>query len=221
MLLSVQDETRKEKLADVAYRHLEEMIVTLRLPPGEVLNEAALCEQLGIGRTPVREALQKLERERLVLIRPRRAMIVTEVDAAEHLLVLETRRVLECLIARLAAERADSRARRELEDCAVAFEAVAEAGDIDGFMRLDREFDQIMGRASGNVFAWENCAPLQSKSRRFWYYHQGMGELSHAAELHRRIMASVISGEATDAESAADGLMDYMATAAKKILTAG
>lgn len=216
--MTEEQEPKKEKLADRAYRRLEEMIVTLRLPPGEVLNEAELCDYLQIGRTPVREALQRLATERLVLIRPRRAMIVSPVDPQEHLLVLETRAVLERLIAGLAAQRADMAARRSLEQCAKDFAAAASAGDVDGFMRLDRAFDQILGQACGNPFAWECCTPLQSKSRRFWYYHQGAAELDHAAELHRKIMAGVISGDPDEAQAASDALMAYLTQAAEKVL---
>ncbi|WP_259780639.1 GntR family transcriptional regulator [Aestuariispira ectoiniformans] len=214
-----QQKPKKEKLADRAYRQLEEMIVTLRLPPGDVLNEASLCEKLDIGRTPVREALQRLATERLVLIRPRRAMTVSPVDAQEHLLVLETRAVLEHLITGLAAERADAQARRALQDCAQAFATAAADKDIDGFMRLDREFDQILGEACGNPFARECCTPLQSKSRRFWYCHQGVGELAYAADMHRRIMAGVISGDPVEAQEASDALMAYLVAATRRVLS--
>ena len=86
---------KKEKLADKAYRLLEELIVTLTLPPGSILSEPELSEKLAIGRTPIREALQRLAADSLVLIQPRRAIIVSDVHVSEHLVVLETRRILE------------------------------------------------------------------------------------------------------------------------------
>ncbi|MEE3092729.1 MAG: GntR family transcriptional regulator, partial [Pseudomonadota bacterium] len=90
-------------LSDQAYEGLEEMIVTLHLEPGAVLSEAELSEQLGIGRTPIREALQRLAREGLVLILPRKGILVSEINPGKQLLLLEVRRELERLLARSGA----------------------------------------------------------------------------------------------------------------------
>ena len=97
---------RTESLTDKAYSVLEEMIVTLRLEPGEVLSEVALSQELKIGRTPIREALQRLAREGLVLILPRKGILVSDINPRKQLLLLEVRRELERLIARSAAQRA-------------------------------------------------------------------------------------------------------------------
>ena len=91
--------SRGETLTEQAYRLLEEQIVTLRLRPGEVLSEQTLVGDLGIGRTPIREALQRLAREGLVTILPRKGILVTETDPRKQLLVLEVRRELERLLA--------------------------------------------------------------------------------------------------------------------------
>ena len=86
-------------LTDRAYRELEEMIVTLQLSPGTVLSEQALAVRLKIGRTPIREALQRLARDGLVVIMPRRGIMVSEINVKLHLRLLEVRRVLERLMA--------------------------------------------------------------------------------------------------------------------------
>src|ERR1051325_573898 len=93
-------------LTDRAYRELEEMIVTLQLSPGTVLSEQALAVRLKIGRTPIREALQRLSRDGLVVIMPRRGIMVSEINLRLQLRLLEVRRELERLMAALAAERA-------------------------------------------------------------------------------------------------------------------
>ena len=216
--MSIQIGAQREKLADRAYRELEELIITLRLRPGSILNEPDICNELQIGRTPVREALQKLAAERLVTIQPRRAMIVSEVHASEHLIVLETRRELERLIAASAAKRADKQERAQLRDCAEAIRQAANDGDIDEFMRQDKEFDRILGQAARNPYASQSCQPLQSLSRRFWYYHQGEAELSIAADLHTQIMTAVADGEPAKAAEASDNLMDYLESAARKVI---
>ena len=114
-------------LSDQAYEGLEEMIVTLRLEAGAVLSEAELSEKLGIGRTPIREALQRLAREGLVLILPRKGILVSEINPGKQLLLLEVRRELEAhreLTGREDGERAVghvagrlARARVDVVDC--------------------------------------------------------------------------------------------------------
>ena len=93
-------------LTDKAYAQIEELIVTLQLPPGTVLSELVLADRLGIGRTPIREALQRLSRDGLVNILARRGVLVSEIDLRAQLRLLEVRRELERLMARSAAERA-------------------------------------------------------------------------------------------------------------------
>jgi len=105
-----------ETLTDRAYRAIEEQIVTLQLAPGAVISEAMLSERLKIGRTPIREAIQRLARERLMVIMPRRGIMVSEVNIQTQLRLLEVRRELERLIARNAARRANDAERAEFAD---------------------------------------------------------------------------------------------------------
>ena len=106
-LLPNHDELlQAETLTEKAYRALEEEIVTLRIPPGSVVSEAILSRRLGVGRTPIREALQRLAREWLVVIMPRRGIVVSEIDPIRQLRLLEARREIERFLARSAAKRA-------------------------------------------------------------------------------------------------------------------
>src|ERR1700749_2398524 len=95
-----------ETLTEKAYRALEEEIVTLRIPPGSVVSEAILSRRLGVGRTPIREALQRLAREWLGVILPRRGIVVSEIDPVRQLRLLEARREIERFLVRSAAKRA-------------------------------------------------------------------------------------------------------------------
>src|SRR6266704_7108242 len=101
-------------LADKAYQAIRELIVSLELAPGAVIDERELMERLEIGRTPVREALRRLAHERLVEVYPRRGMFVTGVDVRELARLSEVRELLEPEAARLAAERATDADREEL-----------------------------------------------------------------------------------------------------------
>src|SRR4051812_43394290 len=123
-------------LTDRAYRELEEMIVTLQLSPGTVLSEQALAVRLKIGRTPIREALQRLARDGLVVIMPRRGIMVSEINLWLQLRLLEVRRELERLMASLAAERATPDERREFAEVAEAMLAAAAKADDIAFIAL-------------------------------------------------------------------------------------
>ena len=97
-----------ETLTERAYRQIEELIVTLELAPETILSEQSLAQQLSIGRTPIREALQRLARDGLVVILPRRGILVSQINLKTQMRLLEVRRELERLMARSAAERATS-----------------------------------------------------------------------------------------------------------------
>ncbi|WP_207862808.1 GntR family transcriptional regulator [Acanthopleuribacter pedis] len=197
-------------LADKAYTVIEEMIVTLNLAPGTVFSEAELSRQIDIGRTPLREALQRLTAERLVVTMPRRGMMVTELNITEQLALLETRRVLDHLIATRAAKRATAKHRDELKTLAQALTSAAADKNTAEFMRLDRECDRVLEEASRNSFAAQACAPLHAHCRRFWYAYQNNGDLNQSAALHSALMTHVANDDPEGAGKASDTLMNYL-----------
>ena len=158
-------------LTDRAYQQLEELITTLVLPPGMVLGEQNLVQRLGIGRTPIREALQRLARDGLVVVMPRRGILVSDINVRTQLRLLETRRVLERLIARLAAERSTKEEREVFAGIAQDMRETASASDDLAFMRLDRQFNDLIATASRNEFAVRSLESMAGLSRRFWYQH--------------------------------------------------
>ena len=131
-------------LSDRAYRLLEELIVTLQIAPGAIVSETELSRRLDIGRTPIREALQRLAREKLIVILPRRGIMVSEVNVGTQLRLLEVRRELERLIARSAARRATDAQRQRFREIGDGMERAASGNDDVTFMRLDREFNLLM-----------------------------------------------------------------------------
>src|SRR5690348_1863984 len=133
-----------ETLTERAYRALEEEIVTLRLKPSQVLSEQMLSATFKIGRTPIREALQRLAREGLVAILPRKGILVSDINPRNQLLVLEVRRELERLLSRAGAERARSEQRKSMQEIAEGMERAAKSNDDIAFMRLDRELNALM-----------------------------------------------------------------------------
>lgn len=145
--------SRGGSLADQAYRQIEELVCTLQLPPGTLLSEFALADRLGIGRTPIREALQRLALDGLVLVIRRRGILVSEINLQTQLRLLEMRRVVEQLMARLAAERARPEERAAFADIAAKMLVAATKSDDISFMRLDRSFNQLVASTCRNDFA--------------------------------------------------------------------
>ena len=198
-------------LTDQAYVALEEMICTLRLEPGEVLSEGALSQTLGIGRTPVREALQRLAREGLVTVLPRRGILVSEFNVGKQLRMLEVRRELERLMVRSAASRATADERTRFAAIARAIFESADAGDDIRFMRLDREFNVLVSQVNRNEFASEAISLMAGLSRRFWFmHHRQDGDLSLIASLHADIANAIAAGDEAAAALASDALLEYI-----------
>src|SRR4030081_711198 len=208
-------------LTDRAYRELEEMIVTLRLSPGTVLSEQALAVRLKIGRTPIREALQRLARDGLVVIMPRRGIMVSEINLRLQLRLLEVRRELERLMASLAAERATPEERREFAEVAEAMLVAATKADDIAFMRLDQRFHILIATAARNEFARRSMGLMNALSRRFWYQHyQEVADLPLAAKLHAAVAEAVSQKKIKAAATASDRLIDYIEDFARKTLDA-
>ena len=198
-------------MTEQAYRSIEEAIVSLALQPGEVVSEAQLSAKSGFGRTPVREALQRLARERLVRIMPRRGIVVAPVDIREQLRLLEVRREIERLTARAAARRADDAQRARLRAIAEAMEVAATAKDETGFLRLDRELNLLLLDAAHNEFAAAAMALMHGLSRRFWFIHwRRSAGLPEAAAAHARLARTIADGLAEEAAAASDTLIDYI-----------
>ena len=198
-------------LMEAAYREIEERIVTLKLLPGEVLSEARLVGALGIGRTPIREALQRLAQEGLVVIMPRRGIVVSDINVASQLELLRVRRELERLMARLAARRASQEDLQNFEGIATGMREAATVHDDVTFMRLDGELNQLLASACRNEYARRAMSLTHGLSRRFWYVHyKQVLDLPLCARLHAELAEAIASGDPDAAAAASDRLIDYI-----------
>ena len=207
-------------LTERAYASIEELIVTLQLAPGSAVSEPELSARLGIGRTPVREALQRLARERLVTILPRRGIVVSDINVASQLRLLDVRRELERLIARSAARRATDTERVHFMAVAASFEASAAADDDIAFMRNDRDFNLLCSSAAHNEFAAGAMALMHALSRRFWYlHHRASANMPRTAKLHAAIARAIAAGDEAAAASASDKLLDALERFTRKTLS--
>ena len=197
------------KLTDLAYEKLEEAIVTLKLRPGASVSEATLSQATGIGRTPIREAIQRLAREHLILILPQRGLLIPEIDVSKQLRLLETRREIERLVCRSAAKRATDSERQRFAALATAFTTAGEANDDVTFVRCDREFNELCLAAAHNEFSEGAMRLVHGLSRRFWYYHyKQAADLPVIAKLHAAVASAIAAADVAAAGSACDQLLD-------------
>ena len=199
-----------ESLTNRAYNLLEEMISTLQLPPGTPVSEAELSSQLGIGRTPVREAMQRLARERLLLVLPRRGCIVTPIRPEEEVMLIETRRAIETLVMETAAARASESERRQFGEIAARMKTVLRTHDFDAFARLDAEFNRLCIAACRNDLAGSMMQVIAPLSRRFWFTHHGRTLSKEGVEAHIEIALALSRGDAKAALSGAERLLRYV-----------
>jgi DNA-binding GntR family transcriptional regulator len=198
-------------LTDKAYAQIEEQIVTLQLPPGTVLSELVLAERLGIGRTPIREALHRLSRDGLVNILPRRGVLVSEIDLRSQLRLLEVRRELERLMARGAAERATEEERVQFAEIAKGMQRASDKQDDISFMRLDQQMNSLISLAARNEFASRSMGLMHGLSRRFWYQHyKQAADLPLCARLHAAVAGAIAERDPARAAAASDRLIEYI-----------
>lgn len=201
----------KSKLTDLAYQMIEEAIVTLRIRPGTALSEQALSEMTGIGRTPIREAIQRLAREHLVLVLPQRGLLVSEMNVNKQLKLLEIRREIERLICRSAAKRASDSERQSFRRLADEFAKYAARNDDVAFVRADREFNELSISAARNEFAEGAMRMLHGLSRRFWYLHcKQTADMPEMARLHAAVAVAISNADIEGAGEALDRLIDHL-----------
>lgn len=199
-----------ESQSRLAYRRLESLIVTLRLAPGSLVTEKQLIALAGLGRTPVREAIQKLEWQGLLGVRPRAGLMIAELNPAFPAMVMETRRQLEPLAARLMIASISPPVRERLIECAKRMTACSVTGDKEGFLAVDKVFDEILEETCPNPFLSQALAPLQTHSRRYWFASATQQSLEQAVDLHVRVIRALLSGNAAEAEKQMTALVDGM-----------
>ena len=199
----------KTKLTDVAYDQIEEAIITLQIPPGTPISEQSLSDMTGIGRTPIREAIQRLAREHLVLVLPQRGVLVSDIDVSKQLRLLETRREIERLICRSAAKRATETERKTFAKLAQEFTASAARNDDVAFIRADRDFNELCIKTARNEFAEGAMRLLHGLSRRFWFLHyKQAADLPEMSRLHACVAMAISKGDVDGAGTALDKLLD-------------
>lgn len=205
-------------LSDKAYKAVENLIVTLELKPGTFFSETELCKKLNIGRTPLREALKRLCSDGLLQTIPRKGMFVTEVNAYEQLLLLETRYALDNLVIKNALKNITEDQKNLLQTCHEKILEAMETENLDQYIEYDAIFDGILEEASKNKYAVNAVKPLHIHSKRFWFYHQKHSRFQEIAKIHADIVDAVLANSEEKVEETLLALYNYLISFTKKAL---
>ncbi|EMY35843.1 GntR family transcriptional regulator [Arthrobacter crystallopoietes BAB-32] len=195
--------------ADEAYTTLAEMIETARLKPGDFWTEAGLVEELGMGRTPLREAIQRLDRDHLVRIRPGRGIEIPSISVDDQLRRLEVRRSMESLAVTLACARATD---RELAAIGELTEQLHGLDEVEPYLAVVRETHVLLSAAAHNEYLSDTMTPLQGLSRRFWLANivDPEEEVAVGKSLHLDLLTALLERDAEKAQRAVLRLNDYL-----------
>jgi len=216
-------ETVPRSLAERAYELLVHKITRLELPPGSVLVERNLMEEFGIGRTPIREAMQRLAIERLVDHSPNRGMFVAEITATDVQQIYEFRAVLDGYAAALAAARATPEQIRDLAMLHKKLLRATEDDEINEYVTLDRQFYQVLGEAAHNTLVADSIPRIFNLHLRLWFFiSKRLGGWHSIAASHqemtRDLVASIERREPDKARAAVESYITRRQQDLKKIL---
>ena len=200
-------------LADRAYLSIRDLIVSLELAPGALIDERQLVETLGIGRTPVREALRRLAQEQLVEVFPRRGMFVTGVDVRDLARISEVRAALEPEAARLAAERATDEERDELASLSDQIKGGAD------LMSLDERIHRAVYAAAHNHLLEKTLGEYYVLALRIWMIALDRAQdLADAVEAHRDLVHEIVVGNGLGAAEVMRAHVENFEQAMRKAL---
>ena len=205
-------------LAEQVYEQLKEKIITLHFLPGQYLNEGALCAMLGVGRTPVHQALQRLELERLVEIMPRKGVIVQPDSIAEILKILDSRVTVEAELARNAAQQRTPEDTEVLKMLARLGYGNGQPADVDTFITGDRAFHEQFAKMAGNVVLSEFARSLHERSIRYWYLHLWQTMDTKATIRQHSAIADMIAKG--DGEAAAKAVREHIESLRERLIKA-
>jgi DNA-binding GntR family transcriptional regulator len=205
-------------LADQAYFAIRALIVSLELAPGDPIREPELTAKLGIGRTPIREALRRLALERLVEVYPRRGMFVTTVDVRDLARLCEVRAVLEPEAARLAAERAT---KLDLEELTALIEELLDSRRRDdrALIDLDERIHRTIYRTSHNQLLEETLEWYYTHALRIWMLALDRTRTLQSAVLeHHELLDAIARGKGERAAALMRAHVEHFEQAMRDVL---
>jgi DNA-binding GntR family transcriptional regulator len=197
-----QSRAPRELLADRAYAELRDRIVTLRIAPGAPIDEDELGGELGIGRTPVREAIKRLALENLVTVFPRRGTFASEINITDLADISDVRTQLEGHAAFRAAQRMTATQRAELDELLEQLRGSQGSDDVAALMTLDARVHRFIHRAAGNPYLEETLGRYFNLSLRIWYLVlDRLPHLFTRVHEHEGLLRAIAAGDAERARA--------------------
>ncbi|GAA2773194.1 GntR family transcriptional regulator [Saccharopolyspora taberi] len=217
MSAAVNSRNEGRSQAERAYLTLRDLILTLRLPPGSPVQEEPLTRELGIGRTPFREAVKRLESESLIAIYPRRGSFVTEVNITDHALIADVRRRLEGHAAWRAAERATDEERAELAELRrIVGDVSAEQEPI---MSVDTLVHRAIYRCTHNRYLEGTLGQYYNLSLRIWcLFFERLPDVTEHVGEHAELLDAVVTGDGERADRIAVAHVDHFEQAIRNVI---
>ncbi len=199
------DLQRHKPLRDLVYDELKMKIMMGVISPGTRMMEVELAEEMGLSRTPVREAIRKLEKEGMISIEPRRGAYASSLSNQDMVDILEVRQTMEGLAADLATVRFTEDQKKELLDVSEAFNQAVASGDMEQMIALDTLFHHLIVEGTGNKLLAVMVGQLQDMVLRFRYlYYDDFRRAEKMPEEHKEILDAIFEGDPIKAKDAAD-----------------
>lgn len=198
-------------LREIVYEELKLLILTGKISPGMRLMEEELAEDMGVSRTPIREAIRKLEKEGLITIEPRRGAYVSQISTKDMVEILEVRQNMEGLAAELAAQRMTDEDKEKLREIAKNYESAVAAGDMAEMIRCDTAFHHIIVEATQNRILIQMVEQLQEMVLRFRYiYYDNFKRAEQMLTEHQAIYEAIADGDTEVARESANIHIDRL-----------
>ena len=198
-------------LREMVYEELKMQILKGSIIPGTRMMEVELAEEMGVSRTPIREAIRKLEKEGLVTIEPRRGAYASMISTEDMVEILEVRQDLEGLAAYFAADRMTDAQMEALRQVSASYDDAVKRGNMEDMIKHDTRFHHIIVESCRNKILVQMIEQLQELVLRFRYiYYDNFRRAENMPEEHAAILAAIAEGNADKARAAADIHVDRL-----------
>lgn len=195
-------------LRELAYEQIKQRIISCSLRPGEAINEAHLTQLLGLGRTPIHQALHRLEMEGMVTILPRKGVMVSPISLNDVLDMIEVRICNERLCVKLAVERAQESDFKAMREIIGRTPSLLERRDVNALMEVDLQFHLAISAAARNRVLAELLRNLHEKQARFWFLT--LSEKHHSERIYDEHLQILTAMESGDSEAAIEAIHNHI-----------
>lgn len=188
-------------LRELVYEELKRQIMVGEIPPGTRMMEVEMADEMGVSRTPVREAIRKLEKEGFVTIEPRRGAYASDVSVKELIDVLEVRQFLEGMAAELAASQVNEEGRKDLVEAENSYREAVMNSNIQDIIHADEVFHKVVVNCSNNRTLIQMVNQVQELALRFRYiFYEDFGRFQGQPKEHQEIVDAILAGDGEQAK---------------------